>query len=179
MSRPPTTNLAQLPRLTMASEAHFRRVPVFLCIIVSLMLMIAPLPAWADPYRPDWVALTMIYWSMLLPRTYSVGWAWVIGLIMDAAQGTLFGQHALALCFVVYISVKFHLQIRVFPLSQMTATVFAMLAIYQFILFWINGVAGINAPAVTYWGPVISGTLLWPLLSIVYGGIRLRGSAGA
>jgi rod shape-determining protein MreD len=61
----------------------------------------------------------------------------------------------------------------------MTATVFALLAIYQFILFWINGVAGINAAAVTYWGPVLSGTVVWPFLSMIYGGIRLRGSARA
>ena len=163
----------------MASESNFRRLPVFICIVVAFMLMIAPMPAWAEPFRPDWVALTMIYWSMLLPRTYSVGYAWIIGLVMDAAQGTLFGQHALALTFVVYIAVKFHLQIRVFPMSQMTATVFAMLALYQFILFWINGVAGINAPAVAYWGPVITGSILWPILSGIFGGIRIRGTAGS
>lgn len=156
----------------MSSDRATRRLPIVACIVASLMLAIAPMPDWAESYRPDWVALTLIFWSMLLPRTYSIGWAWVIGLILDVAQGTLFGQHALALCLVVYITVKFHLQIRVFPVMQMTATVFALLALYQFILFWINGVAGINSPAVVYWGPVVTGTLVWPLLSMVYSGIR-------
>jgi len=156
----------------MSSDRATRRLPIVACIVASLMLAIAPMPDWAESYRPDWVALTLIFWSMLLPRTYSIGWAWVIGLILDVAQGTLFGQHALALCLVVYITVKFHLQIRVFPVTQMTATVFALLALYQFILFWINGVAGINSPAVVYWGPVVTGTLVWPLLSMVYSGIR-------
>lgn len=156
----------------MSNDRASRRMPVILCIVASLMLTIAPLPEWAETYRPDWVPLTLIYWSMLLPRTYSIGWAWVIGLIVDVAQGTLFGQHALALILIIYVAVKFHLQIRVFPMLQMTATIFALLALYQFILFWINGVAGINAPAVTYWGPVISGTLIWPVLSVFYGGIR-------
>jgi rod shape-determining protein MreD len=49
-----------------------------------------------------------------------------------------------------------------------------MLALYQFILFWINGVAGVNTPAVSYWGPVISGMILWPLLSLLLGGLRFR-----
>jgi len=160
-------------------ERYARKLPVVLCVVAALMLAIAPLPAWARDFRPDWVALTLIYWSMLLPRTYSVGFAWIIGLIVDVAQGTLFGQHALALSFVAYITVKFHLQMRVFPTLQMTATVFSVLSLYQFVLFWINGVAGINAPAVTYWGPVISGTLIWPLLSMVYGNIRYRARAGA
>jgi rod shape-determining protein MreD len=70
--------------------------------------------------------------------------------------------------------VKFHLQLRQFPTLQLTATVFAMLALYQFILFWINGVAGVNAPAVSYWGPVISGMILWPLMSTLFRGLRLR-----
>ena len=162
----------------MPSSRSSRKLPVVGCIIASLMLTIAPMPEWAESYRPDWVALTLIFWAMLLPRTYSVGIAWVVGLIVDVAQGTLFGQHALALCFIVYITVKFHLQMRVFPVSQMTATVFAMLALYQFILFWINGVAGINAPAVTYWGPVVAGTVMWPLLSTLYGSIGYRSRSG-
>ena len=162
----------------MPSDRSSRRFPVIGCIIASLMLTIAPIPEWAESYRPDWVALTLIYWSMLLPRAYSVGIAWVVGLIVDVAQGTLFGQHALALCFIVYITAKFHLQMRVFPVSQMTVTVFAMLALYQFILFWINGVAGISAPAVTYWGPVIVGTVIWPLLSTLYGSIGYQARSG-
>ena len=158
----------------MSSRQLSRRFPVILSIVVSLTLAIAPLPEWAAAYRPDWVVLTLIYWSLLLPKTYSVGWAWLAGLVLDIAQGTLFGQHALALCFIIYITVKFHLQIRVFPILQKTVTVFAILALYQFILFWINGVAGINSPSVTYWGPVLTGTAFWPLLSVVYANIRYR-----
>jgi rod shape-determining protein MreD len=82
------------------------------------------------------------------------------------------------LCFVVYLTVKFHLQFRVFPVSQMSATVFAMLAFYQFILFWINGVAGVSTSAMTYWGPVITGALIWPLLMLFFGGVRYRAGAG-
>jgi len=156
-----------------------RRLPVLACIVAALMLTIAPMPDWASPFRPDWVALTLIYWAMTLPRTYSVGTAWIVGIVMDVAQGTLLGQHAIALCFIVYITVKFHLQFRVFPTSQMSATVFAMLALYQFILFWINGVAGVTTSAITYWGPVITGALIWPLLTMFFGGLRYRTSFGS
>lgn len=158
----------------MNRERGSRRLPVFACIIAALMLAIVPLPDWASPYRPDWVALTLIYWSVTLPRGYSVGTAWVLGLVLDIAYGTLLGQHALALAFMTYLTVKFHLQLRVFPLSQMTLTVLALLALYRFILFWINGVAGIYPDAVIYWGPVVTGTLLWPVVSLVFSGIRYR-----
>jgi rod shape-determining protein MreD len=60
----------------------------------------------------------------------------------------------------------------------MTATVFALLALYQFLLFWINGVAGLHTDAVSYWGPVITGTVLWPFISMVFGGVRYRARSG-
>ncbi len=158
----------------MTRERASRRLPVVTCIVAALMLAIAPMPDWANAFRPDWVALTLIYWAMMLPRTYSVGTAWIVGIVLDVAQGTLLGQHAVALCLVVYVMVKFHLQFRVFPALQMSSTVFAILALYQFILFWINGVAGVNAPAVTYWGPVVTGALIWPLLTLFFSGVRYR-----
>ena len=151
-----------------------RHVPVVVSIVVALTLMIAPLPDAIAPFRPDWVVLIMVYWAMMLPRSYSVGVAWCIGLVLDVAQGTLLGQHALALCTVIFITVKFHLLMRVFPLSQLTATVFALLALYQFLLFWINGVSGVTAGAIDYWAPVVTGTIIWPVLSMFLSGIGYR-----
>ena len=162
----------------MSSGGGMRRLPVVITIIVALMLMVVPLPDWAAPFRPDWIALTLVYWAMMLPRTWSVGSAWLVGIVLDVAQGTIFGQHALALCLIVFITVRFHLLMRVFPMQQLTATVFAILAFYQFILFWINGVAGVDVPAVDYWGPVITGTLVWPLVLMLLRGVRLRVQLG-
>ena len=150
------------------------RLPVIVTIILSIMLMVVPLPDWAEPFRPDWVALTLIYWAMMMPRTWSVGSAWIVGIVLDVAQGTILGQHALALSVIVFMTVRFHLLMRVFPMQQLTATVFATLALYQFLLFWINGVAGIDVDLVNYWGPVITGTIVWPFIVMVLRSVRLR-----
>ena len=125
------------------------------------------------PLRP------LLRWLLLgttigLAPLAAVSSPWVLGILLDIAYGTLLGQHAMALALVIYITVKFHLQLRVFPVSQMTATVLALLALYQFVLFWINGIAGIYPDAVIYWGPVVSGTLLWPVVSLLLGGVRYR-----
>ena len=155
-----------------------RRTPVILSLIVGLMLMIMPLPAVAEPFRPDWLAMLVIFWAMQLPRTWSVGSAWVIGIVLDVSQGTLLGQHALALSAVAFVTVRFHLLMRVFPLPQLTASVLPLLALYQFLLFWINGVAGVDAPAIAYWGPVIAGTLIWPIALPIFLAIPYRTRAG-
>jgi rod shape-determining protein MreD len=156
-----------------------RRVPVLMSFVFGLLLTLVPLPDVLEAFRPDWLAMLVIYWAMQLPRTWSVGSAWIVGVVLDVSQGTLLGQHALALCCVAFITVRFHLLMRVFPIPQLTATVFPILAMYQFLLFWINGVAGVSAPAVAYWGPVISGTLLWPVLMLFLSGLRYRTQSGA
>lgn len=151
-----------------------RRIPVIITIVIALMLSVVPMPDWLKVFRPDWLALALLYWAMTLPRTWSVGSAWLVGLVLDVAQGTLLGQHALALSVIVFVTVRMHLLMRVFPMSQLAATVFALLALYQFILFWVNGVAGIPVAPIQYWAPVISGTLLWPLVASLLTGARMR-----
>lgn len=163
----------------MSRDTSSRRLPVIVTLVVGLMLTVMPLPPLVAPGRPDWLALLVIFWAMQLPRTWSVGSAWMIGIILDVANGTVLGQHALALCVIAFITVRFHLLMRVFPLSQLTATVFALLALYQFLLFWINGVAGISAPSINYWAPVISGTLTWPFVYVFLSGLRYRARSGA
>jgi len=155
-----------------------RRLPVLMSFVFGLLLTLMPLPEVLEAFRPDWLAMLVIYWAMQLPRTWSVGSAWIVGVVLDVSQGTLLGQHALALCCVAFITVRFHLLMRVFPIPQLTATVFPILAMYQFLLFWVNGVAGVSAPAVAYWGPVISGTLLWPVVMLFLSGLRYRTQSG-
>ncbi|MFQ5609075.1 MAG: rod shape-determining protein MreD [Woeseiaceae bacterium] len=156
-----------------------RNLPFVMTVVVALMLTMMPLPDSVGAFRPDWVALILIFWAMAAPRRYGVGLAWLIGILVDVAQGTLLGQHALALCVIIYVTIKFHLLMRMFPLGQLAATVFALLALYQFLLFWINGVAGVESPGVTYWGPVLAGALIWPFLYTIMQGWRFRVRSGA
>jgi rod shape-determining protein MreD len=162
----------------MIRDRASRRLPIILTFLIGLILTVMPLPDSIAAFRPDWIAMLVIFWAMQLPRTWSVGTAWIIGIILDVSQGTLLGQHALALSLVAFITVRSHLLMRVFPMPQLTATVFPILATYQFLLFWINGVSGVDAPMIAYWGPVISGTLLWPVVMTLLSGMRFRTRAG-
>ena len=164
--------------LAMNRDSTSQRTTVILTLVVGLMLTLMPLPDSVDSFRPDWLALLAIFWAMKLPRSWSIGSAWIIGLVLDASQGTLLGQHALAFCVIVFMTVRFHLLMRVFPLSQLSATVFALLAVYQFLLFWIHGILGINAAPIVYWAPVITGALIWPVMFMFLSGVHYRDRSG-
>lgn len=141
-----------------------RRWPIVATIVVALGLSVVPLPATLQFGRPDWLALVICYFVLHRPRQVGVGSAWLSGLALDTLTGTLLGQHALALAVIAFVTDKFRLRIRVFPIWQQAATVFSLVTIYRFILFWINGVAGVPVPGSVHWVPVIIDAALWPLL---------------
>lgn len=140
-------------------------------IIAALALAVVPVPGAIAPFRPDWVALALLYWSLVSPRGFGLLTAFWTGLALDALNGALLGQHALALLVIVYLSRRFYLRLRVFPISQLTMAVTVLLLVYQFVLFWIDGVAGRTVPLVERWAPVVSGALVW----LVVVGLTERG----
>jgi rod shape-determining protein MreD len=133
-------------------------------IIAALLLSIVPLPAAIAPFRPDWVALALLYWCLVEPERYSLFSAFFIGLVLDALTGSLLGQHSLALIVIVFLWQRLYLQIRTFPASQLAIVVIILLAIYEFILLWIDGLAQLQQPFVERWGPVLTGGILWLLV---------------
>jgi len=139
-----------------------------LTLIAALILAALPLPDSIAAFRPDWAVIIMLYWSLVAPRRYGLLTALWLGLALDTLSGALLGQHALALLIVVYLSQRFYLRIRVFPVSQLAVTVVLLLTMYQFTLFWIDGVAGRTVPLIERWGPVVTGAVVWALILTVF-----------
>ena len=135
-----------------------------LTLLMALALTAVPLPAGIAAFRPEWVPLILIFWSLLAPERFSLLTAFWMGLLLDALSGALLGQHALALVVVVYLTIRFHLRIRVFPVWQLSVTVVLLLVIYEFVLFWVDGVAGRTVPLQERWAPLLSSAIVWPLI---------------
>jgi rod shape-determining protein MreD len=75
------------------------------------------------------------------------------------------GQHALALTLMAAWATHLRLRLRVFSVLSQSLTIFMLLTLYQFILFWVDGATG--NPVVNYgrWlAPVIGGAI-WPILA--------------
>jgi rod shape-determining protein MreD len=148
-----------------------------LTLLGALILSAMPLPNSVAAFRPDWAVVVLIYWSLIAPRRYGLLTALWMGLALDTLSGALLGQHALALLIVVYLSQRFYLRIRVFPISQLALTVVLLLSVYQFTLFWIDGIAGRTVPLIERWGPVVSGAVLFAVILTAFD--RRRQAAAA
>jgi rod shape-determining protein MreD len=65
---------------------------------------------------------------------------------------------------------------RMFPILQQAAIVLLLLALYHFVIFWIDGLTGHGYTAWGRWLPVFSGALLWPLVVALGDSLTRRSS---
>ena len=145
---------------------------IFISLLIAFLLTSLPLPAWANYWRPAWVAMVLIYWCMALPNKVGIGIAWCLGLLLDVQQGALLGQNALGLALIAYFVIQIHKRFRIFPLVQQSCLVGFMIIFYLLIASWITGIMGIPPQTWTYWMPAISSMVLWPWLFIILRDIR-------
>ena len=145
-----------------------------LTIMVALMLIMLPLPDWAQVYRPDWVALILIYWSMALPKRVGLWVAFITGLFLDVTQTTLLGQHSLALIIIIFINLNFYQRIRVMSLSYQALYVMLLLMLNQLVVLWIEGILQRDPAFMAFIGPPLTGMMIWPWVFIVLRDIRRK-----
>jgi rod shape-determining protein MreD len=60
---------------------------------------------------------------------------------------------------------RFRLRLRMFTPLHQAGVVFSLLWVYQFLLFWIDGVSGHPLTTWARWLPVLTGALCWTWLS--------------
>lgn len=156
----------------MSSLSPRRGWVIALSLLVAFMLTLIPIPVWATLARPEWVMLVLIYWCLALPHRIGIGTAWVMGLLLDAATGTLLGQHALAFALVAYFTLKLCMRIRLFTLWQQALSVLALVSIEQMLVLWITGVIGQFPWRWGYLLPTLTSMLVWPGIYIVLRHVR-------
>ena len=135
---------------------------ILLTFIIAFVLLMVPLPNWAQLLRPEWVAMVVIYWSMALPNRFGIGASWFAGLIVDVIRDSLLGQHALALAVVSFLTIRLHQRIRVYTPGQQALTIFLVMVINYLIILWIRGIMG-QAP--NLWQvlvPSLTTAIMWP-----------------
>ena len=154
----------------------FRSPWFFICItfFIALVLSIMPLPIALNPWRPDWLALVLIYWTMALPHRVNIGVAWTLGFVLDILLGTVMGVHAFTMALVIFISASNFQKLRNFSIWQQSAIIFVFLILYHFIIFWANRFLIQVEFSASYLYPAITSSLFWFWCFPVLRGYRRR-----
>lgn len=146
----------------MSSYPGFGRIVISL--VLAMCLRIVPWPDAVAAINPDWVLLALIYWTLAMPERVGIFHAWAIGLLVDVLTGRLLGQYALAYSLVIYVCLVLHKRLRQFPLPQQGMFIFFCLLLSQLLLFLIKNLQQPGQFPATFWLPVVTGTLCWPLV---------------
>lgn len=142
--------------------------------VVGLMLTMLPLPDWAEPYRPEWITMILIYWCLALPNRIGVGVGWIMGLFLDVVRGAVLGQHALALALTAFLALHLHQRVRLYPVWQQALTVLMLVAFAQMLVLWIKGVIGQSPESWLYWAPSLVSMVLWPWVFLILRDVRRK-----
>ncbi len=134
-------------------------------LAVALLLNFLP---WKNvALAPDFVALVLAFWCVRQPRLVGLGAGWLLGLLIDAGNGVLLGQHALAYSLLAFAAITFSRRILWFALWSQALHVAALLLFAQGVSALVRLAAGAEFPG---WaivvGPLVGATL-WPVVSVL------------
>ena len=153
----------------MASVAESRNgFIIILTLLFAMVLMMLPMPEFIRYFRPEFVVMTLIYWAMALPHRVGIGVAWCVGLFMDVIMGDVLGIMAFSYAFAVYMIARFHLQLRQYPLWQQALTIFSVVLVVDLVAI-VTAKVELNW---LLWMPVLTSTLMWPVMYAVLRKIR-------
>ena len=136
-------------------------------LIIAMCLNILPLSSLIKSLNPDWVLLTLIYWSILLPEKVGVFSAWFVGFWVDMLTGRLLGQNALIYAIIIYSCLKLHKRLRHYLIPQQSLFIFVCLLFSQVLRFWIESLQGQTELSINVWWPALVGTIMWPIINLI------------
>lgn len=140
---------------------------VFLSLTIALILNFLPLQGNLLILRPDFVAITMLFWCVNQPQRVGMSIAFCLGLMMDVGNANILGQHALAYCVIVYFALILRRRLRMFSLLQQAPQIGLILLIMQIILVLIALLNDSIFPGWHFFLASITGVFLWAPLSFL------------
>ena len=144
---------------------------IALSLFVALLLNWLPWRGVWLALRPDFVALVLLYWCTHKPFRVGIVVAWMLGILADVADASLFGQHALAYSVMAFGGILLHRRMQMFDLRQQTLQVFPVLllayVVYAAVHWQLHGYV-----AWTYFLGSISSALLWLPLTVLLQALR-------
>jgi rod shape-determining protein MreD len=143
--------------------------PAFIAatLLAALFVNLLPWSGWLLAIRPDFVALILLFWCIDQPRKIGFATAWLLGLLMDVADASLLGQHALAYSILAYAGIVLHRRVQRFSVTPQVLHVIPLLLLNDAIVLFIRIVAGSDFPGYQYFAGSLTGGALWPVLVVL------------
>lgn len=144
----------------------------WLSIVVSfslaLVLELIRLPVMLAELRPEWLVVTMIYWTLRAPFTMGMTAAFLVGLVLDVMGGGYLGINSLALCLVCYLAIGMHKRFKMFPMLQQAVFAFILVLGYLMVVYTFMGLLSQAEDVRSIFLSACASAFIWPILVVLY-----------
>ncbi|RTL50612.1 MAG: rod shape-determining protein MreD [Rhodocyclaceae bacterium] len=133
----------------------------FILFSLAFALLLNMIPLGRFPGMPDWVALVLTFWCIHQPLKVGMGSAFVLGILMDVADGSVMGQHAFAYVLLAFAAAGLSRRILWFPLTYQAIHVVPMLLGVQVLMTVVRMMAGGAFPGILWFVSSFTSGLIW------------------
>ncbi len=135
----------------------------FPLVIFALIVGIVRLPEVVAPFRPDIVTLVLIFFAMYDPGRFSIGWAWICGLLLDLLTGAPLAQNALCEALQIYLISSQFRRFAIFAKWQQMIVIYIINILGHTLGYWISHIAGTVTYNTNIIYPSVVTALIWPV----------------
>lgn len=133
-------------------------------IFFAMILHIVRLPAVISPYRPDFIILVLLFFSMSDKLNAKIEISWFCGVILDLLTGAPLGISAFILSAQVYLLNNNLFDFKGYALWQQTILIAIINLVVSFIAYWIYHLIGQSYYEASFIIPAVSTALFWPVI---------------
>ncbi|MFN2381212.1 MAG: rod shape-determining protein MreD [Guyparkeria sp.] len=137
---------------------------IILTSVAALTLTLLPLPTAMQVHNPQWLLLTVIFWSLYRPAQAGLIYAWIAGLFLDVATNGLLGLNALLFTMTAFLVLSFRQRLGVAPLLSQALLIALFTLVYLVVALWVEGVATDLVSMATYLSRALSNLAAWPII---------------
>jgi rod shape-determining protein MreD len=129
---------------------------------VALVLAIFPMADLLNYIRPEWVAMTLIFWVLVSPDKAGIFLGFFMGLLQDVLHGDILGLNALSLSILAYLCMLLQSRMRLYNTVQQSFLIFVLIGLYLLVRFWAESIITGQSKSALLW-PSAGSALVWPL----------------
>ena len=141
--------------------------PLFIAFTLAMAFGFNLLPVGRQPAMPDLLALSLVFWNVHQPRRVGVGWAFLFGLLMDAHQGALLGQHALAYTLLSFAGISIQRRMLWFGVVDQALQILPVFLVVHLVSLAVRMAAGGMFPGWSLLLAPVFEALLWPVVTLL------------
>jgi rod shape-determining protein MreD len=138
--------------------------PAFIAfsLLAAFFMNLFPWGGWG--WVPDFVAMTLVFWSIYQPRKVGIGIAFLMGLVMDVHSASLLGENALAYTLLSYFAITIHRRVLWFRPTVQAFHVLPLLLVMQVVQVLVQLAVSGKTPGWTYFVQSLVATAVWPIV---------------